>query len=143
MYLYRIGNVIHRMKVPFVHHIFNLLIRLVHNCAVYSQTDIGKGTVFGYGGIGVVVHKRAQIGKKCVIGSNVTIGGRSKSKGVPVIGDEVFIGTGAKLLGEITVGDNCVIGANAVVISDVPANSMVAGIPAKIIRTGIQAKDYY
>ena len=41
---------------------------------------------------------------------------------------------GAKVLGGVTVGDNVVVGANAVVTRDVPSNSVVAGIPARIIR---------
>ncbi|MBF4269391.1 serine acetyltransferase, partial [Vibrio anguillarum] len=40
-------------------------------------------------------------------------------------------------------GSNSVIGANAVVINDVPANSVVVGVPAKVIKTGINAKDFY
>lgn len=55
--------------------------------------------------------------------------------GVPTIGDDVYISAGARLLGDITVGDNVIIGANSVVISDVPSNSIVAGVPARVIRT--------
>lgn len=143
MLLQRIGSYFYKLRLPFFPSICNILIRLFHNCAVYSESSIGKGTVFGYGGIGVVIHKRVVIGNNCVIGSNVTIGGRSKSAEVPVIGDGVYISTGAKILGAITVGANSVIGANAVVIHDVPANSIVVGIPAKVIKTGINPKDYY
>lgn len=39
---------------------------------------------------------------------------------------------GAKVLGEVTIGDGAVIGANAVVLSDVPANALAVGVPAKI-----------
>lgn len=46
-----------------------------------------------------------------------------------------MIFSGAKVLGNIKVGDNAVIGANAVVTRDVPANAVVAGVPAKIIST--------
>ena len=48
---------------------------------------IGGGTKFAYGGIAVVIHARAVIGKNCVIGQCVTIGGRSKHYAVPIIGD--------------------------------------------------------
>jgi serine O-acetyltransferase len=142
MILYRVGNWLYRKKVPLLPVVVNGLVRIVHNCAIYSQTEIGDGTIFGYGGIGVVIHKRARIGRNCVIGTNVTVGGRSKSKNVPVIGDDVYIATGAKILGDITIGNNCVVGANAVVISDVPSNSVVVGIPAKVIKVGIQMSDY-
>lgn len=143
MWLYRIGHFFHKNKIPLLPLVCNGLIRLIHNCAVYSQSEIGQGTVFGYGGIAVVIHKRCVIGKQCVIGSNVTIGGRSRSQYVPVIGDGVYIATGAKILGDIRIGDGAVIGANAVVLSDVPAYSVVAGIPAKVIKTGINPKDFY
>lgn len=143
MFLYRLGNKLYRFKIPLIPKVINGLIRLVHNCAIYSETQIGKGTKFGYGGIAVVIHKRSVIGENCIIGSNVTIGGRSKSINVPIIGHNVYVATGAKVLGNIKIGNNCVIGANAVVIDDVPENCIVAGIPAKIIKTEIVPKDYY
>lgn len=143
MRLFRTGNYLYNKKIPFIPKVMNFLIRLCHNSAVFSETSIGKNTNFAYGGIGVVIHKRAVIGENCMIGSNVTIGGRSKSKDVPRIGNNVYIATGAKILGNITIADGCVIGANAVVICDVPQNSIVAGIPARIIKTNINAKDYY
>ena len=143
MKLYNIGNCLHRYKVPLLPKIINFLIRLIHNSAVFSETAIGKNTIFAYGGIGVVIHKRAKIGANCIIGSNVTIGGKSKSLNVPNIGDNCFIATGAKILGDVKVGNNCVIGANSVVVSDIPDNSVVAGIPGKVIKSGINPKDYY
>ncbi|MBR3808843.1 MAG: acyltransferase [Clostridia bacterium] len=52
------------------------------------------------------------------------------------IGENVCIGAGACIFGDknIKIGDNAVIGANAVVKKDVPANTVVAGIPARIIK---------
>lgn len=143
MKVYRVGNWLHRMKCPFLPFIFNGIIRLVHNSAVFSETKIGSGTIFSYGGIGVVIHKGCEIGENCVIGSNVTIGGKSNSQGVPVIGNNCFIATGVKILGDIEVGDNSVIGANAVVVTSIPKNSLVTGIPAKVIKTNINPRDYY
>jgi hypothetical protein len=54
-------------------------------------------------------------------------------RGSPVMGDRVDIGAGAKILGAITIGDDVSIGANAVVLTDVPANSIAVGIPARIL----------
>lgn len=51
-----------------------------------------------------------------------------------VIGDNVWIGGKAVICPGVTIGDNSVIGAGSVVIKDVPANVVVAGNPAKIIR---------
>ena len=51
----------------------------------------------------------------------------------PTLGDNVFVGVGARIMGPITIGDNVRIGANSVVIHDVPADAVVAGIPARIL----------
>jgi acetyltransferase-like isoleucine patch superfamily enzyme len=50
------------------------------------------------------------------------------------VGNNVWIGYGACILRGVTVGDNAIIGTNAVVTKDVPANAVVAGLPARIIR---------
>jgi acetyltransferase-like isoleucine patch superfamily enzyme len=50
------------------------------------------------------------------------------------VGSNVWIGYGACILRGVHVGDNSIVGTNAVVTKDVPANSVVAGIPARIIR---------
>lgn len=139
--IYRIANKLYKKNVPILPKILYRLIYLINNCHVHYSTEIGKNTVIAYGGIGVIIHKDAIIGQNCVIESNVTIGGRSNIKTLPIIGDNVFIGTGAKVLGNIRVGNNSIIGANAVVIKDVPENSIVAGVPAKIIRTNIDLKE--
>jgi serine O-acetyltransferase len=60
-----------------------------------------------------------------------------------VVGDNVWIATGAKVLGPVKVGNNVVIGANAVVIRDVPDNSVVAGVPAKVIGENHNSADYF
>ena len=143
MKLYKIGNCLYRLKFPLLPKFINVLIRLTKNSAVFCETKIGKGTIFAYGGIALVIHRRAVIGENCIIGSCVTIGGKSKSIDVPIIGDNCFIASGAKILGDIRIGDNCVIGANAVVVKDVPDNCLVAGIPAKVLKTNINPKDYY
>jgi serine O-acetyltransferase len=107
-------------------------IYLKYNCRIPHKARIGDGTTLGYGGIGVVIHSGATIGRDCSIGQNVTIGGRSGGSGPPQIGDNVFISPGTKLLAG-RVGSNVVIGANAVVLEDVPDDCVVAGVPARII----------
>ena len=52
-----------------------------------------------------------------------------------IVGDNVWIGTRAIILPGVTIGDGAVIGAGAVVTKDVPARSVAAGNPARILRT--------
>ena len=85
---------------------------------------------------GIVIHGCAVIGDDCMIRQGVTIGnaGASDPLGAPILGNRVEIGAGAKIIGRVRVGDGAIIGANAVVVKDVPANSMVGGVPARLIR---------
>jgi acetyltransferase-like isoleucine patch superfamily enzyme len=54
-----------------------------------------------------------------------------------VIGDHVWICMGAKVLKGVTIGSGAVIASGAVVVKDVPANSLAAGVPARVIRENI------
>lgn len=121
--------------IPLIPQLITLLIFLIYNSKVSYKTSIGKGTKLGYGGIGVVIHQDAVIGENVSIGQQVTIGGgNSHYPGVPTIGNNVHIHKGAIVFGGISVGDNAEIGANAVVNKPVPANAVVVGIPAKVVR---------
>ena len=51
-----------------------------------------------------------------------------------VIGSNVWVGYGACFLRGVRVGDNSIVGTNSVVTRDVPANAVVGGVPAKLIR---------
>lgn len=51
------------------------------------------------------------------------------------VGDNVWIGGGVCVLPGVTIGDNCVIGAGSVVVKDIPANSVAAGNPCKVIKS--------
>ena len=65
----------------------------------------------------------------------VTLGGTGKEKGKrhPTIGDNVVVSSGAKVLGSFTVGSNSKIGAGSVVLKEVPPNSVVVGVPGRIV----------
>lgn len=97
-------------------------------------TKVGDGFYIGHFG-GIIISGGACIGKNCTIMQGVTIGmaGRKEKAGIPILGDGVYVGAGAKILGKIKIGNNVAIGANAVVTTDLPDNSVVVGIPAKII----------
>jgi len=110
-----------------------------------DRTGISAGAYFsGQGGI--------TIGSDVIMGPNVQIFSENhnysdnkltiKEQGVtklPVfIGDNCWIGASAIILAGVTIGNGCVIAAGSVVTKSVPANSIVAGVPAKVIKSRVE-----
>lgn len=142
--LYRVASWCHRKDLNFFSRIFVGIIFLLYNSYIPASCKIGRGTKFSYGGIGVVLHGKAVIGENCIIGQGVTLGRKKEPLEAPVIGNDVYISAGARILGNIVVGNNSIVGANAVVISDVPSNSIVAGVPARVIGVNeTTTKDFF
>lgn len=100
---------------------------------ISPATKIGKGFYIGHWG-SIVINVR-EIGENVNIIQTCTIGVayRGDRGGIPIIGDKVYIGSGARIFGGIRVGNNVAIGVNSVVTRDVEDNSVVAGVPAKVI----------
>ena len=97
-----------------------------------AEASIGKGLRIHHFG-GIIFHSHAVLGENCTVYHGVTIGDKGGWGEPPRIGNNVLIGAGAKVLGDISIGDHVAIGANAVVLSSVPANSIAAGIPARVV----------
>lgn len=136
--LYRFAHSLHSRGVPLLPRILQHLILLLFNTYLPRTARIGAGTVLAYGGIGVVVHGDAVIGRNCVIGQGVTIGAAEgfasrRPNACPRIGDDVYIAAGARLLGNIRIGNQVIIGANAVVLKDVADHEVVVGAPARVV----------
>ena len=102
--------------------------------SIPASTQIGSGFYIGHFG-GIVVNSQSVIGKNCNISHGVTLGqaNRGRNTGYPVLGDDVYIGPGAKIVGAVKIGNNVAIGANCVVTRDIPDNSVVVGIPGRVI----------
>lgn len=132
--LYRAGRWMYTHHIPVLPKVIKGITFLLFNSVVPYTTEIGNESKFAYGGIGCVIHSRAQIGERVIIGQNTTIGRSLDPEDFPSIGNDVYISAGARIVGNIHVGNNVIIGANAVVNKDVEDNCIVAGVPAKVIR---------
>lgn len=110
---------------------FNLFIILITSgIRLYRETEIGEDIHLIHSG-NIQIHPSTIIGDRCGIHQDVTIG-TNMSNETPVIGNDVYIGAGAKILGGINIGNNAIIAANSLVITDVPADHMAMGVPARI-----------
>ena len=121
---------------------------------IYSgaKVYINEGAILSLGS-GYINHnlnlscfESISIGEGVVIGENVTlrdsdnhvIVGSLKSESSPItIGNHIWIGMNVTILKGVTIGDGAVVAAGAVVIEDVPAYSMVGGVPAKVIKDSV------
>jgi len=98
-----------------------------------TPEKIPASTIFGHP-YGITIGSVTKLGERCNIRQNVTIGNRHGETKGAVIGNNVSIGAGAIILGDIKIGNNAVIGAGSVVLDDVPANSVVVGNPARVVK---------
>jgi acetyltransferase-like isoleucine patch superfamily enzyme len=112
-----------------------------------GEVIIGRKTVLGQE-CTISAYQHVRIGEQCVIADRAMFidfdhGMAEVERPIRVqgiykrdvdIGSNVWIGYGACILRGVKVGDNAVIGTNSVVTRDVPANAVVGGIPAQIIR---------
>lgn len=109
------------------------------NAVIMMGAVINIGAVIGAGSMidmGAVLGGRAIVGKNCHIGAGTVLAGVVEpASAVPVIiEDDVVIGANAVVLEGCRVGKGAVVAAGAVVVSDVEPNTVVAGIPAKVLK---------
>ena len=101
---------------------------------IHPGAKIGRRFFIDHGH-GVVIGETAEIGDDVTLYHGVTLGGTSWDEGKrhPTLEDHVVVGAGAKILGPITIAKNARVGSNAVVVRNVPEETTVIGIPARIV----------
>jgi serine O-acetyltransferase len=131
---HRIIHVLHRAGIPVLPRWLSQLNRFFTGIEIHPGAKLGKGVFIDHG-MGVVIGETAEVGDGCTIYQGVTLGGTSLSHGKrhPTLGKNVTVGVNAAVLGAITIGDNSKIGGGSVVVKDVPPNSTVVGVPARLV----------
>ena len=132
--LYRVAHFLWSIGLPFVPRYLSSIAKQLTGIDIHPGAKIGKNFFIDHG-TGVVIGETTIIGEDVTIYQGVTLGGTSLKveKRHPTLGNHVIVGAGAKILGPITIGDNVKVGSNSVVVKDVPNNSVVVGIPGRII----------
>ena len=144
VFFHRVASFFHVAGFKLLARIISQIVRFFTGIEIHPGAKIGKNLFIDHG-MGVVIGETSEIGNNVTIYHAVTLGGISPSiesekqrneKRHPTIGDDVVIGSGAQIIGPIKVGNGSRVAANAVVVNNVPEDSTMVGVPAKIIKTG-------
>ncbi len=133
--LHRIAHFFWQLGLPFVPRYISNIARQITGIDIHPGAKIGKNLFIDHG-TGVVIGETVEIGDNVTLYQGVTLGGihLKDEKRHPTLGNNIIVGAGAKLLGPITIGDDVKIGANSVVTKNIPPNSIVVGVPGRIIQ---------
>lgn len=134
IWLHRIAHHFYNKGWVVLPRMLNTFSRFLTGIDIHPGAKLGPGLFIDHG-MGLVIGETAELGSNVTLYQGVTLGGTGKEKGKrhPTIGNNVVISSGAKVLGSFTVGDNSKIGSGSVVLKEVPPNSVVVGIPGRIV----------
>jgi cysteinyl-tRNA synthetase len=132
---HRINHVLWKKNIPVLPRFLSQVARIFTGIEIHPGATIGRGFFIDHG-TGVVIGETAVIGENVLLYQGVTLGGTGKETGKrhPTLGSNIVVGAGSKILGAIKIGDNVKIGANSVVLHSVPKNSIVVGVPGRVIK---------
>lgn len=133
--MYRRAHFFYTHNMPFLARWISQRAAKKTGIEIHPGATIGRRLVIDHGH-GVVIGETTEIGDDVLIYQGVTLGGTGKDTGKrhPTIGNNVMISAGAKVLGPFKIGDNSRVAAGAVVLEEVPPNSTVVGVPARVVR---------
>ena len=123
---------------------------VVHPTArVSTRSTLGEGTIVSAGAVvatratigrHAILNRGTLIGHDTVVGDYVTFGPGANVAGLCRIGDGAYLAIGAVVVDRVAVGRGALVGAGSVVTKDVPANVMVLGVPAQIVKEGVDGR---
>ena len=134
IWLHRIAHKLYKKGWVLLPRLLNTFSRFLTGIDIHPGAKLGRGLFIDHG-MGLVIGETAEIGINVTLYQGVTLGGTGKERGKrhPTIGDNVVVASGAKVLGSFTVGPNSKIGSGSVVLHEVPPNSVVVGIPGRVV----------
>ena len=125
------------------------LTTLIHPSAVVSRhAEVGVGTLICANatvniaakiGQGCIINTAASVDHDCTIVQYAHIAPGVNLAGTVTIGEKTFVGVGSAVAHGIHVGNHCIIGGGAAVVTDIPANSLAVGVPAKVKKSTISS----
>ena len=141
MLMFRLNHKLWNRGFKLLSRLFSNIARIFTGVEIHPAAEIGCNFFIDHG-TGVVIGETAIIGNDCTLYHGVTLGGTSWEKGKrhPTLGNNVVVGAGAKILGPIAIESGARIGSNAVVTKNVPENSTVVGIPARVVASETESK---
>lgn len=140
IWLHRIAHHFYLKGWVLVPRLINTFSRFLTGIDIHPGAKLGPGLFIDHG-MGLVIGETAELGSNVTLYQGVTLGGTGKEKGKrhPTIGNNVVVSSGAKVLGSFKVGDNSKIGSGSVVLKEVPPNSVVVGVPGRVVtRDGVR-----
>ncbi len=131
---YRIGHWLWNGGRRDLAYFVQMRVSEVFGVDIHPNARIGRGLMIDHAH-SIVIGETAVVGDNVSMLHSVTLGGTGKEDGDrhPKIGNGVLIGAGAKVLGNIRVGHCSRIAAGSVVLDEVPPNTTVAGVPARVV----------
>lgn len=114
-----------------------------------ASIEVGSGSYINNGFVAIAEHTLIRIGRNALIGTNVeiydsdfhglhrdrrTISDPSLAEPV-IISDNVFLGSNVKVLKGVSIGAGSVVANGSIVASDIPADVVAGGIPARVLRS--------
>ena len=131
---YRVGHWLWKAGRIDLAYFVQMRVSEVFGVDIHPAAVVGRGIMIDHAH-SIVIGETAVVGDNVSMLHSVTLGGTGKEDGDrhPKIGDGVMIGAGAKVLGNIHVGHCSRIAAGSVVLQDVPHNTTVAGVPARVV----------